>query len=298
MATLRQIRSVLAVYEEGSFTDAAARENATQSGISQHVAAVEGELEVALFARGSNGVRPTPAGERYYERAIEALKNLAEAERAARSRDTLSGPLNAGLMPTFTRAVLAPGLERMAAAHPNVAVRIFEGYSGTLTDMVRAGELDFACVPAFPPDVALTLTPLARDREMLVARPGVYKNGAPVRVGDLSDLKLIMPTTANTRRPRLDAFLAANAVRLSRVIEMDSMMGTLDLVAQSDWVSILPSLLLGPDKDGKERTISPLVDPAYYAEFVTIEPARRPLSPQASAFLSILTEEIAARAQP
>src|SRR5665647_707882 len=38
---LRQIRAVIAVCEEGSFTRAAERENATQSGISQHVAAVE-----------------------------------------------------------------------------------------------------------------------------------------------------------------------------------------------------------------------------------------------------------------
>ena len=37
---LRQIRAVIAVCEEGSFTRAAQRENATQSGISQHVAAV------------------------------------------------------------------------------------------------------------------------------------------------------------------------------------------------------------------------------------------------------------------
>ena len=40
---LRQIRAVIAVCEEGSFTRAAERENATQSGISQHVATVDGE---------------------------------------------------------------------------------------------------------------------------------------------------------------------------------------------------------------------------------------------------------------
>ncbi|MEM8662541.1 MAG: LysR family transcriptional regulator [Pseudomonadota bacterium] len=298
MATLRQIRSVLAVYEEGSFTAAAVRENATQSGVSQHVAAVEAALGVALFVRGSDGVRPTPAGTRYYASAIEGLNRLAAAESAAQSRDTLSGPLNAGLMPTFTRAVLAPGLERMAEDHPNVSVRIFEGYSGTLTDMVRAGELDFACVPAFAPDAALTLTPLTRDREMLVARPGRYQNGVPVPVRSLEGLKLIVPTIANTRRPKLETFLAANAVHVARVIEMDSMMGTLDLVARSDWVAILPSLLLGPDREGTVRSISPLCDPAHYADFVTIEPTRRPLSPQASAFLAILSEEIAAQAEP
>ena len=39
--SLHQVRAVIAVCEEGSFTRAASRENATQSGISQHIAAVE-----------------------------------------------------------------------------------------------------------------------------------------------------------------------------------------------------------------------------------------------------------------
>ena len=50
---LRQVRAVIAVCEEGSFTRAAERENATQSGISQHVAAVERKLGVKLFERVS-----------------------------------------------------------------------------------------------------------------------------------------------------------------------------------------------------------------------------------------------------
>src|SRR4051812_49721600 len=69
---LRQIRAIIAVCEEGSFTRAAARENATQSGISQHVAAAERTLGVKLFERSAAGVQPTPAGQRYYKRCIQA----------------------------------------------------------------------------------------------------------------------------------------------------------------------------------------------------------------------------------
>ena len=47
-------------------------------------------------------------------------------------------------MPTFTRAVLAPTLEDFVPRHPDVRLHIVEGYSGVLTDMVLADELDFA----------------------------------------------------------------------------------------------------------------------------------------------------------
>ena len=46
MASLRQLNSLIAVYEEGSFTAASERENATQSGISQHISAIEKELGI------------------------------------------------------------------------------------------------------------------------------------------------------------------------------------------------------------------------------------------------------------
>lgn len=300
MTTLRQIRSVIAVYEEGSFTGAAMRENATQSGISQHVGAVEAELGLKLFARTAEGVQPTPAGQRYYARAIEALRSLAAAEAEVRAATaTLAGPVDAGLMPTFTRAALAPALERVADAHPAIAVRIVEGYSGTLTDMVRAGELDFALVPAFVAGDGLTVSHLARDREMLVSghRAGL-PHGIAVRPAELPPLRLVVPSRVNVRRAKVEEYLTTHSVRLERLMELDSMMGTLDLVARTDWVAVLPGLICGPDRDGDVRRVSPLAEPALYSDFVTIEPARRPLSPQAALLLEALREEIAARAVP
>src|SRR3974390_539185 len=82
---LRQVRAVIAVCEEGSFTRAAERENATQSGISQHVGAVERALKVKLFERASTGVVPTPAGLRYYRRCVEAVGMLDTAGGEARA---------------------------------------------------------------------------------------------------------------------------------------------------------------------------------------------------------------------
>src|SRR5260370_10117802 len=106
---LRQIRAIIAVCEEGSFTRAAARENATQSGISQHVAAAERTLGVKLFERSAAGVTPTPAGQRYYKRCIEAVGQLANAAGEVRGFATrVSGDLRIGLIPTVTRAALAP----------------------------------------------------------------------------------------------------------------------------------------------------------------------------------------------
>src|SRR5215510_10933782 len=146
MATipLRQIRAVIAVCEEGSFTRAAQRENATQSGISQHVAALERALGVRLFERSNAGVRPTPAGMRYYRRCVAALGTLQTgAEEMRELAGRVSGNLRIGLMPTFTRAALAPTLRDYVRDHPDVKLRIFLFYGAVTTEKVLAEEIDF-----------------------------------------------------------------------------------------------------------------------------------------------------------
>jgi len=291
---LRQIRAVIAVCEEGSFTRAAARENSTQSGISQHIAAAERALGVRLFERSTNGVQPTPAGLRYYKLCVEAvgqLENASEEVRGFASRVT--GDLRIGVIPTLTRAALAPTLEKFTPKYPDVRLHIFEGYSGWLTDMVLAGELDFAVVPTFEGRIGLKSRLLVRDREMLVSSPRHgFSPLAPIRLKDCGPLKIIVPGRANVRRRNIEIYLLTQGVEIAQLIEMDAMIGTLELVARSDWVAILSGLICVNDIGKNERIINPIVDPPLFAEFVVISPSRRMLSTQARLFLDVFEGEI------
>jgi LysR family tcuABC transcriptional regulator len=76
------------------------------------------------------------------------------------------------------------------------------------------------------------------------------------------------------------------------MIEMDAMIGTLEFVAQSDWVTILPALICVHDLGKSALVVNPIINPPLYAEFVVIEPARRTLSVQAQLFLECLEAEV------
>jgi LysR family transcriptional regulator, nitrogen assimilation regulatory protein len=292
---LRQIRAVIAVCEEGSFTRAAAREHATQSGLSQHVAATERALGVKLFERTTTGVAPTPAGRRFYKRCVEAVGMLATAGEEARAiAGLVTGELRIGLMPTFTRAVLAPTLDDFVTRHPDVRLHIVEGYSGTLTEMVRADELDFAVVPAFEGEIGLKARLLVRDREMLISgrRRGLARL-APVRLAACRPLKIVVPGPDNVRRRNLETYFHTHGVEVDAMLEMDAMIGTLELVARSDWVTVLPSLISVNDITKGALVVNPIVDPPLHDEFVLIQPARRTLSAQARLFLERFEAEVA-----
>ena len=292
--SLRQIEAVIAVYEEGSFTRAARRENATQSGISQHIGAVERTLGLKLFERLSGGATPTPAGERYYRRCIDAVGRIQSAHEEVREfASAVAGELRIGLMPTMTRAALSPTLEQFTPRYPDVRLHIFEGYSGLLTDMVLADEIDFAVVPAFEGRVGLKSRLLVRDREMLLSNPKMgLRHLEPIRLRDHGPIKLVVPSRANVRRRNIDIYLETHGVEVADLIEMDAMIGTIQFVARSDWVAILSGLFCVTDIDRNERIISPLYDPPLFAEFVVITQARRTLSIQARRFLELFETEI------
>jgi LysR family transcriptional regulator, nitrogen assimilation regulatory protein len=297
MATipLRQIRAVIAVCEEGSFTRAAQRENATQSGISQHVAAVERTLKVKLFERTAGAVTPTPAGLRYYKRCVEAVGTLEHAAEEARSlAGEVTGELRIGLMPTFTRAVLAPVLDDFVPRCPEVRLHIVEGYSGMLTEMVLDDKLDFAVVPAYEGTVGLRSRLLVRDREMLISGP---RRGlvplSPIRLADCTPLKFVLPGPDNTRRRNLETYFQTHGVEVAALLEMDAMIATLEFVACSDYVTILPSVISVNDIGRNELMVNPIVSPELHAEFVVIQPTRRTLSTQARMFLQRFEAEVA-----
>jgi len=292
---LRQVRAVIAVCEEGSFTRAAIRENATQSGISQHVAAAERTLGVKLFERSTGSVTPTPAGLRYYKRCVEAVGTLAHAAEEARSlAGTVAGELRIGLMPTFTRAVLAPVLDDFVPRCPEVRLHIVEGYSGSLTEMVLDDELDFAVVPAFEGTIGLKSRLLVRDREMLISGPRAgFKALAPVRLSQCQPLKIVVPGPDNIRRRNLDTYFQSHGVEVAAMLEMDAMIATLEFVARSNWVTVLPSVISINDIGRGELIVNPIAEPQLHAEFVVIQPARRTLSTQARMFLERFEHEVA-----
>jgi LysR family nitrogen assimilation transcriptional regulator len=291
---LRQIRAVIAVCEEGSFTRAAAREHATQSGVSQHVANVERTLGVKLFERSSVGVTPTPAGLRYYKRCVEAVGLLESAGEEMRAlAGFVTGDLRIGLMPTFTRAALAPTLEKFVPRHPDVRLHIVEGYSGMLTEMVLADELDFAVVPTFEGRTGLKSRLIIRDQEMLLSsRTRGLKPLSPIRLQDCVPLKMVVPGPDNIRRRNLEVYLQTHGVEVAQMIEMDAMIGTLEFVARTDWVTVLPGLICVNDISDGNLVVNP-IDPPLFAEFVAITPARRTLSTQARLFLEQFEAEVA-----
>jgi DNA-binding transcriptional LysR family regulator len=291
---LQQISTFVVVYQERSFTAAAERIHATQSGLSMQIKELEDTLGLQLFERSTRGVEATPAGERFYAHALKLLRELDEARvemRAMKGQET--GTVTAGLMPTFSRAALSPAVAEYTASHPYVNLKIVEAYSAVLTDRVAREELDLAIVPPVAADSRLRSSYVSRDHELFVTSARSQRRHLePVSMADVGPLRLILPTRGNARRARLDDYLKAVGATVEAVLEMDAMMGTLELIATSDWVSILPATLCYPDIGQGPRHLHPIVDPPLSVDYVLVTPSARTVSPAATAFAEVLSRHI------
>ena len=243
-----------------------------------HVRQLENRYGVTLLNRSSTGVEPTEAGRQFYARAIDVLNACERAEETLRELSgAVADHIHVGLMPTFTGSVLTPALMRFGKDYPNVRVSIEEAYSSALSARVYEGALDFAVVPAVDTDLGLETSLMAEDIECLVcAANSPLSIDGPVRLKELPPLNLVLPSTVNARRPRIERYLAVNGIKVNEVMELDAMLGTLDIVANSAWLSILPSVLGRGDRDGMKRRFRPLIDPPLSVEYMRIVNKAKP----------------------
>ena len=99
-----------------------------------------------------------------------------------------------------------------------------------------------------------------------------------MRLSECKPLKFVVPGPDNIRRRNLETYFQSHGVEVEAMLEMDAMIATLEFVARSDWVTILPSVISVNDIGRGELIVNPIVAPELHAEFVVIQPTRRTLT--------------------
>src|SRR5665213_4554495 len=142
---LRQLRYLVALAEELSFTRAAANEHIAQPAMSQQIRRLEDELGLAVVERTTRRVSLTDAGELLVVRARRILAELEAAETELEAlRGMHTGHVTIGAMHTMGPVDLSLALALFRERHPNVGFTVREQASKAMAEMLRVDELDLA----------------------------------------------------------------------------------------------------------------------------------------------------------
>ncbi len=294
MLDIRKMRLFVAAYEAGSITRAAEREHIAQPALTVHIQQIEDELQVKLFERSAQGVTPTPAGRHFYGICQDLLQRLESVgDEMHAFSGAVAGSITAGIMPSICHGPLPQVLARYTATYPNVAVRIVEGLSGTLADWVLSDAVDFAVCNRPAATLGLTLRLLVTDRLVLVsARNSGRTPFSPCRLGEIENLKLVLPSPNHFLRHTLDHYIERGDFQPVSTLEIDGQSATLQFVAHSEWSTILPTVALINEFDSLRFSINPIESPVLSTELYELRSPRRTLNAAAEHFISMLEAQL------
>jgi DNA-binding transcriptional LysR family regulator len=132
------IRVFAQVVESGSFAKAAERLSVSTSAASRHVADLEAHLQTRLLNRTTRRVSLTESGRAFYERAVQLLADLEEAEQEASSAAVVPrGTIRLTTSVNFGVRHVAPAIAEFLAAHREV--RFDVSLSDRIVDLVEEG---------------------------------------------------------------------------------------------------------------------------------------------------------------
>lgn len=170
--TLKQLRYLAALADEGHFGRAAAAVNVSQPALSVQIRDLEASLGAALVERGGREVVITPTGREIVRRARRILDDVREIEQVARWDRGLAGRLRIGVIPTVAPYLLPHALPLLRARHLALDLGIREAQTERLVEGVRQGSLDAAVIALGDTAPDLAAVPLFADRFLLAGSAG------------------------------------------------------------------------------------------------------------------------------
>lgn len=101
----------------------------------------------------------------------------------------------------------------------------------------------------------------------------------------------LQPGPTNARRAKIDQQLKNVSGAVHDILELDSMMATLDIVRRGERISILPGCLCLTDLDDPNIVLYPIESPRMTVDYLLIEPAAKTMFAAAQHFAAYRTAQ-------
>jgi LysR family transcriptional regulator of abg operon len=288
--TLQQLRVFLAISEFGSFRRAARELGVSQAGLSNSLQALEARLGVPLLRRSAQGVALTAEGKRVLARAQlidrEARRMVDEAQHVS---GTAGGTLHVGFGPTPTTLVLPLVVPDFHARFPAVKLKLTSGFYEHLRPAVQQGLIELA-VTALPDEgtgPGLVSKVLFKSNLVVVGRPD-HPCAAARSLRDLAECEWILLGSPGGPGGTIIRFHAEQGLAAPRVAATcESFTQAAALVAGTDWLALLPAIMVERGLLGTQVATIRLKERAPRSDNCVVYRTEPPLTPAAAAFAAM-----------
>ena len=181
---ISELRLFTRIVAAGSLSEAARRMRSSLPAMSRRLAALEARLGVRLLTRGARRLTLTEEGSQLYERAVQILSEVDEAESEASARSkTPRGLLRVGAPLEIGRRRIAPLMAQFTRRYSAVQVELL--LNDAILD-VLGDELDVGLHVDRPSDGNVISRVLINSRRTVCASPDyLARHPAPASPADL-----------------------------------------------------------------------------------------------------------------
>lgn len=294
MDRLAAMQAFVHVVEAGSFVRAAQKLASSTSSTSRLIADLEAHLGARLLNRTTRRLSLTETGQTYYERCVQLLADIGEAEAAAGSAaDTPAGRLRLTCPYNLLAQPIGPALAEFNRRHPQVSFDVT--VADRVIDLVDEG-FDLAVRIGAPGSEQLVARRLGATELVICASPDyLRRHGAPNAPAELARHSAL--TYAYVAAPHqwrlVDAHGSVHDVRVAGPLHANS--GELLVAGALAGMGIVfePDFVVGPHliRGGLTRVLPEYAGPKL--DVWAVYPSRRHLSAKVRAFVAYLAEVFA-----
>ncbi len=295
---LRRLSYFVEACDRGSLTAASLAIDVAQPALSRQIRELEREMGVELLHRTGRGVTPTYAGRALLD---GARRLLGESERLREDVRALAGATAGeaviGMPPTVGRVLTVPLTRAIAANHPQLSLRIMEGFSGTMLEALQAGRSDLAILYENPRIALVIAEPVVEEELVVVGARDAARlpEGVTPSLAELAAHPLVLPSMHHSLRQFVVRRAQEEGVRLAVQYEIDSLSSMLELVAEGLALTVLPAVAVARDAN-RERLVTWRIAGGLSRQLLIATAARRPGGMPLHRLVALIRAEMVAQA--
>jgi DNA-binding transcriptional LysR family regulator len=295
--TARELLTVIALAEHGSFVATSAYLNTSQPAVTRALKRLERRLGVTLFSRSTRHVEITPAGREFVAVAERVLHDLRITVRSMRDIGTEQrGQVIVSTYSAFAYQALPAILRAYRETRPQIDVRLREGRQPDILEDVRSGVADFGVgfVGGLPAGISSTTL---RREPLLVVLPARHRLAARradrLPLAAVAEEQLVsLPVDSFTRR-LVDGAAAAAGLHLRHALVVTRFESVVHYVQAGAGIGIVPAGALPPPGADGVRALR-LAEPSLSVTLGLIMLDGRYVTPAAESLMTLIRDNASA----
>ncbi len=248
---LRQLRTFRVVATLNSFNQAAEVLGYAQSTVSQHIKALEDELDTLLFIRSGRSIAPTRAGELLLQHAQRILDIEEEIRAELIDQGEPQGSLVMRIPESISTYYLPSILKTFHEMFPKVGLNLNRCTYYGLEEELRSGITDLAFLITDSYHAAnLEAETLAHLPLVMVANPAnPLAARSTVGVRDIISEPILLPREDCSYRMLLERDLTAGKTTPTLVLDFNSVEAIKQCIIEGVGITIIPEIAVREEVD-------------------------------------------------